>query len=61
MGNLFGRSSAPPQLYARPAAAAIAPATEAEAAASANLERIESAIKEGKGGGKAAAKDKGKS
>ena len=36
-------------------------ATEAEAAASANLERIESVIKEGKGGGKAAAKDKGKS
>ena len=27
----------------------------------ANLERIESVIKEGKGGGKAAAKDKGKS
>ena len=34
-------------------------ATEAEAAASANLERIESMIKGGKGGGKA--KDKGKS
>ena len=37
MGNLFGRSSAPPQLYARPAAAAMAPATEAEAAALASL------------------------